>query len=62
VICPDCNGTGQARVTIEAGGKQFWVFLERPCRRCNGSRIAHCCDGECAMNDAPDDTLNSITA
>lgn len=37
MICPACSGNGYIRLR-----KTGW----RPCFNCNGSGVAHCCDGD----------------
>ena len=59
MICPDCQkgmvfvmrGQNQEQQVSPYGGDMFLenpdkYFDKVPCRRCNGSGIVHCCDGE----------------
>lgn len=46
MICPDCQGSG--KVLIGEGYSDAGLF---PCDRCGGSGIAHCCEGDSAVNE-----------
>jgi len=48
--CELCHGSGKIRVShglLHGGGEPLWLFSGRVdvCPDCNGSGIAHCCDG-----------------
>jgi len=58
--CERCHGLGRILVSVHAGGPSagFDVVVhtspngsgvEVVCTECNGSGIAHCCDGLCAQ-------------
>jgi hypothetical protein len=59
--CERCHGLGRVLVDNHgAGGAAFWfgaalpvsadgAGIEALCPECNGSGIAHCCDGLCAQ-------------
>lgn len=49
MICPDCHGSGIADPS-EWGDAR----LNCPCEGCGGSGIAHCCEGDSAMNETED--------
>lgn len=46
MICPECHGTG--KLTCRLNGASY-VYPLLPCHACQGSKIAHCCDGERAQ-------------
>jgi RecJ-like exonuclease len=55
--CESCHGTGRdfserARTQASEGNAAELTAAERPCPDCQGSGIAHCCDGMCEQPQA----------
>ena len=57
--CEPCLGTGKAfiaeRGVIGAFSFSEWLaHMNKPCRDCGGSGIAHCCEGDQAQPEPPE--------
>lgn len=52
--CEKCRGSGVAVLLVADDARQLRLSDRStsrviPCPACNGSGIAHCCEGECAQ-------------
>lgn len=48
--CETCHGTG--KLTCRLNGVPY-VYPRLPCNACQGSGLAHCCEGDCAQPEPP---------
>jgi DnaJ-class molecular chaperone len=53
--CPDCHGTGSVFEYVVNNRPEYRLEFTRviPCPACDGSGLAHCCEGERPDNAVP---------
>ena len=57
--CELCLGTGKAFVSARplrdgVSLAEWLAYMNKPCRDCGGSGIAHCCEGDQAQPEPPE--------
>jgi DnaJ-class molecular chaperone len=59
--CEACHGLG-FKLKREKFGDMKWVRVsETPCPECNGSGVAHCCEGLICNEPIPQEITQKVT-